>query len=184
MQWQPQKPVELWVADITYVPIENGFLYLNLLTDAYSHKIVGHCIATTLEAINTTKALQMALQNHAVAPHQLIHHSDRGLQYCSSEYVTELKKHNIKISMTQSGDPLENAVAERINGIIKEEYLNHFKIANHKQATELLSVVVDRYNKERPHQSINMLTPEIVHEKQILVNRRWSKQRQLSNIVN
>lgn len=184
MQWQPQKPVELWVADITYVPIENGFLYLNLLTDAYSHKIVGHCIATTLEAINTTKALQMALQNHAVAPHQLIHHSDRGLQYCSSEYVTELKKHNIKISMTQSGDPLENAVAERINGIIKEEYLNHFKITNHKQATELLSVVVDRYNKERPHQSINMLTPEIVHEKQILVNRRWSKQRQLSNIVN
>jgi len=125
----------------------------------------------------------MALKNNVLTSHQLIHHSDRGLQYCSAEYVTELKKHDIKISMTQSGDPLENAVAERINGIIKDEYLNHFKIANQQQATRLLDAIVDRYNRERPHQSINMLTPQMVHEEKLLVNRRWNKQRQLGNIV-
>jgi putative transposase len=183
-EWHPQKPGELWVADITYVLTDNGFLYLSLITDAYSHKIMGYYIAETLEAVHTTKALQMALQNCAVMPYQLIHHSDRGIQYCSAEYVKLLNEYNIRISMTENGDPLENPIAERINGIIKDEYLKHYIIANQPEAMRLLEVIVCRYNKKRPHQSINMLTPEVVHEQQLLVNRKWSKQKQLVNIVN
>jgi transposase InsO family protein len=176
-EWWPQKPGQLWVADITYVPMKNGFLYLSLITDAYSHKIMGYYIADTLEAVHTVKALQMALQSNAVEPHQLIHHSDRGIQYCSTEYVELLNKHGIKISMTQSGDPLENPVAERINGIIKDEYLKHHVITNQLEAMKLLEQIVGIYNCKRPHQSINMLTPEIVHQQRLLVNKQWGKQR-------
>jgi transposase InsO family protein len=183
-EWTPQKPGELWVADITYVLIDNGFLYLSLITDAYSHKIMGYYIADTLEAVHTTKALQMALKNCEIIPNQLIHHSDRGIQYCSTEYVKLLNENNIKISMTENGDPLENPIAERINGIIKDEYLKHYTITNQSEAMTLLEVIVCRYNQKRPHQSINMLTPEVVHEQQLLVNRKWSKQKQLANIVN
>ena len=115
---------------------------------------------------------------------QLIHHSDRGLQYCSSEYVELLKRNNIQISMTENGDPLENPIAERINGIIKNEYLKYHTILNQSNAMQLLEKIVFKYNQQRPHQSINMLTPELVHQKKLLVNRKWSKQKQLSNIVN
>jgi len=181
--WHPQKPVELWVADITYVPVRNNFLYLSLITDAYSHKIMGYQIANTLHGIHTTKALQMALLNNRIKPYQLIHHSDRGIQYCNTEYVNLLHEHKIKISMTENSDPLENPIAERINGIIKEEYLRHFTITNQQEAMELLKTIVDRYNQYRPHQSINMLTPEIVHQKELLVNRQWGRQRHLSNIA-
>ena len=160
----PQKPGELWVADITYVAIENGFLYLSLITDAYSHKIMGYYIADTLEAVHTTKALQMALESNNVRSHQLVHHSDRGIQYCSAEYVKLLQENDIKISMTENGDPLENAIAERINGIIKHEYLAHYTITNQCEAMNTLAIIIDRYNQQRPHQSINMLTPEIVHQ--------------------
>lgn len=182
--WHPERPGQLWVADITYVPTNTGFLYLSLITDAYSHKIMGFYIADTLEAVHTTKALQMALNNCAVIPRQLIHHSDRGIQYCSNEYVSLLNEKNISISMTESGDPLENPIAERINGIIKNEYLKHYSITNQPEAMKLLKEVVNRYNKARPHQSINLLTPENVHENEIRVNRTWSKSRQLFNIVN
>jgi len=120
--WYPQMPEQLWVADITYVPTSKGFLYLSLITDAYSHKIIGYHIADNLEAIHTTKALEKAIAS-LTKSHQLIHHSDRGLQYCSSEYVELLKRNNFQISMTENGDPLENPIAERINGIIKNEYL-------------------------------------------------------------
>jgi len=181
--WHPRKPVELWVADITYVPVRNNFLYLSLITDAYSHKIMGYQIANTLHGIHTTRALQMALLNTRARPYQLIHHSDRGIQYCNAEYVNLLHEHKIKISMTENSDPLENPIAERINGIIKEEYLRHFTITNQQDAMELLKTIVDRYNHYRPHQSINMLTPEIVHQKELSVNRQWSKQRHLSNIA-
>ena len=181
--WHPQKPGELWVADITYVSTKSGFLYMSLITDAYSHKIMGYNIADNLEAINTSKALQMALQSCSALPHQLIHHSDRGLQYCSAEYVNLLNEHNIRISMTENGDPLENPIAERINGIIKDEYLIHYAIQDQHQAINLLNSIVARYNQQRPHQSINMLTPEVVHEHELLVNKRWPKKK-LLNIVN
>jgi hypothetical protein len=182
--WYPQKPNELWVADITYVPITNGFLYLSLITDAYSHKIMGYNIANNLEAIHTVKALQMALKNKTATANQLIHHSDRGIQYCCEEYVSLLKNDNIQISMTENGDPLENPIAERVNGIIKHEYLSHYPIYNQYQATELLETIIKTYNQKRPHQSIHMLTPEVVHQKQLSVNKRWGKKNQIATIVN
>jgi putative transposase len=177
--WHPSRPNQLWVADITYVPIKDSFLYLSLITDAYSHKIMGFWIAGSLEAVHTSKALEMALEVCTEKPHQLTHHSDRGLQYCCLEYVTLLKQNGIRISMTESGDPLENAVAERINGIIKNEYLIHHDITNLESAMALLQTIVNRYNQERPHQSINLLAPQVVHEKNLLVNRTWSKKREL-----
>ena len=182
--WYPQKPNELWVADITYVPITNGFLYLSLITDAYSHKIMGYNIANNLEAIHTVKALQMALKNKTATVNQLIHHSHRGIQYCCAEYISLLKKDNIQISMTENGDLLENPIAERVNGIIKQEYLSHYPIYNQYQVTELLETIIKTYNQKRPHQSINMLTPEVVHQKQLSVNKRWGKKNQIATIVN
>jgi transposase InsO family protein len=175
-------PDQLWVADITYVTSNKGFLYLSLITDAYSHKVMGYHIANNLESIHTTNALRMALESINEA-NNLIHHSDRGLQYCCSEYVELLKANNIQISMTENGDPLENPIAERINGIIKNEYLKHYSITNQSTAMQILERVVTKYNQQRPHQSINMLTPELVHQHKLLVNRRWGKQKQLSNIV-
>lgn len=177
-EWHPTKPNQLWVADITYIPLTNGFLYLSLITDAYSHKIMGHTVADNLEAVHTTKALQMALDSLTEIPEGLIHHSDRGIQYCSFDYVSILKQNNIQISMTENGDPLENPIAERINGILKEEYLRHYPLVDLEQVTELLMDVVDRYNRLRPHQSINLITPDIVHEKQLLINKTWSKKKQ------
>lgn len=182
--WYPQQPEQLWVADITYVPYQKGFLYLNLITDAYSHQIMGYRIAETLEAVHTTKALQMALENRTTSTRRLIHHSDRGIQYCSAEYVNVLVENDIQISMTESGDPLENPIAERINGIIKNEYLSHYAIVNQSGATALLDCVIRRYNQQRPHQSINMLTRHYVHQQQILINRKWGKLQKISTIVN
>jgi putative transposase len=136
---------------------------------------MGFAIGENLEAIHTTRALQMALDNMDQSPEDLIHHSDRGIQYCSFEYVNLLKQNHIEISMTENGDPLENPVAERINGILKEEYLRHYPLTDREQVTTLLADVVERYNRLRPHQSINMITPQVVHEKQLSVNRTWSK---------
>ncbi len=96
-EWHPSIPNQLWVADITYIPITNGFLYLSLITDAYSHKIMGYAVADNLEAVHTTRALQMALDNLREVPQCLIHHSDRGIQYCSFDYVNMLKRNDIQI---------------------------------------------------------------------------------------
>jgi len=176
-EWIPIKPNQLWVADITYIPLTSGFSYLSLITDAYSHKIMGYALADNLEAVHTTKALQMALSNLSEVPDGIIHHSDRGIQYCSYDYVGILKKNNMQISMTENGDPLENPVAERINGILKQEYLRHYPLTHRTQVAELLTDVVERYNTLRPHQSINMITPEVAHEKQLPINRTWSKKK-------
>jgi putative transposase len=173
-EWHPSEPMQLWVADITYVPMKTGFLYLSLITDAYSHLIVGYHIAETLEAVHTTKALEMALENEN-ATEGLIHHSDRGIQYCSQEYVKLLKGRGIKISMSENGDPLENPLAERVNGIIKNEYLKHYSMHNHNEALQLVQETIKKYNNKRPHQSIRMLPPDLVHTKQLLVNKTWSK---------
>lgn len=167
-------PEQLWVADITYVPIEGGYLYLSLITDAYSHKIMGYHIADTLEAIHTVQALKMALICRAFK-NQLTHHSDRGLQYCCAEYVELLELNNIEISMTENGNPLDNPIAERINGIIKQEYLEHYPLANSQNALEVLRQTVNKYNEKRPHQSINMQTPQNVHARKLLINRKWNK---------
>ena len=118
-----------------------------------------------MEAVESVYALQMALSALEAESHlSLIHHSDRGIQYCSHAYVKLLQDKDIKISMTENGDPLENAIAERINGIIKDEHLESYEIDNIKDAKGLLKVVVDLYNSERPHMSISNFTPNSIHQ--------------------
>ena len=169
---------QLWVSDITYWKINTGeHLYISFITDAYSHKIVGYHVAETLEAIESIQALKMALSAYGMAENHfpLIHHSDRGIQYCSKEYVKLLQDNNIKISMTENGDPLENAIAERVKGIIKEEYLDAYKVNNIREAKRLLSSVIMLYNNDRPHMSIGNLTPNQVHhsKKRIETEKLW-----------
>jgi len=162
----PSKPNELWVSDISYWKTGDKVFYLHLITDAFSRKIVGYQISETLLSSETIKALKMALKelkNSHKGHFQLIHHSDRGSQYCAKLYVNLLKKKQIKISMTQNGDPLENAIAERVNGIIKDEYLLNYQCNNIQDAKEKLTMAVSLYNNERPHSSIGNLTPQFVH---------------------
>lgn len=162
----PLAPNQLWVSDITYWKIGSGeHLYISFITDAYSHQIVGYNVSETLEAKQSIHALRTALSAlRAESGSQLTHHSDRGIQYCSSEYVKLLNKNNIKISMTENGDPRENAIAERVNGIIKAEYLDNYETLNLAQAKKLLKSQVELYNNERPHMSIGNLTPNEIHQ--------------------
>lgn len=121
---KPSRPNQIWAADITYVRTENGWAYLHLVTDAYSKMIVGWCVGDSLETKYTVSALNMALKDNKGKLKGLIHHSDRGNQYCSEKYVKLLQDNGILISMCETGDPKENAVAERVNGILKMEWLN------------------------------------------------------------
>jgi len=182
----PYKSNQLWVSDITYWKMDEKHLYISFITDAYSHKIVGYQVAQTLETIESIQALKMALKGLKTAPEQLVHHSDRGIQYCSNSYVKLLQDYEIQISMTENGDPLENAVAERINGIIKEEYLHNYQVSSIKEAKELLEAVVELYNNERPHMSISNYTPNQVHESKenLNLNKLWKNYyKNNSNIV-
>lgn len=157
-------PNQLWVSDITYWKLKNKHVYISFITDAYSHKIVGYHVAETLATIETIKALKMALASLKSSKNeQLIHHSDRGIQYCSSNYVNQLKQYNILISMTGNGDPRENAIAERINGIIKDEYLYQKEETTMLDAKRRLNSVVKLYNNDRPHLTIGNETPDSVH---------------------
>lgn len=164
---------QLWVSDITYWRIDSGFIYISLITDVYSRKIVGYHLANHLQTTATIEALQMAISTLPEHHSSLIHHSDRGTQYCSNEYVEVLKNYNINIRMTQQGDPLENPIAERVNGIIKEEYLNDYQVENLQQAKELLNTVIKLYNNERPHMSIGNLTPNQVHQTNMKTEKLW-----------
>lgn len=182
----PTEPNQLWVSDITYWKIATGFVYISFITDAYSRKIVGSHVAQTMEAIETMEALKIAISGLRKGPDcnfQLTHHSDRGMQYCSDKYVKLLESNNIGISMTENGDPLENAIAERVNGIIKEEYLNDYQINNIEEAKELLDAIVKLYNNERPHMSIGNLTPNQVHENNIKTEKLWKNYYQKSPII-
>jgi len=162
----PSHPNELWVSDITYWKITSGYVYISLITDAFSHKIVGHHVAESLETVETIEALKMALKSLSGDHYNLRHHSDRGIQYCSHEYVKLLEEHNIEISMTENGDPRENAIAERVNGILKEEYLYDYSVQNLSQAKSVLDFVINLYNEERPHMSCDYKTPALVHLKE------------------
>jgi len=182
--WKPSAPEQLWVADITYVPFGRQHFYLSLVTDAFSHKIMGYHLADSLEAGHCRNALQLALGERRYPEQKLIHHSDRGIQYCSTSYTELLKQNSIEISMTQSSDPLDNPIAERINGIIKNEYLRHFHYINLSEAKALVRVVVESYNKRRPHQSIGLHTPNSVHLQRLKINKQWSKKKRKLSIVN
>lgn len=182
----PTWPNQLWVSDITYWKVNGFAVYITFITDAYSHRIVGYNLAETLEAIECVRALQMALSALLAESHlRLIHHSDRGLQYCSSEYVGLLNKYNIQISMTESGDPLENPVAERVNGIIKEEYLEPANVKSVKEAIAYLHKAIALYNTERPHMSISNYTPDTVHyaEKPLEIKRMWKNYYKKNNSI-
>ncbi len=183
----PKAPNQLWVSDLTYWKISSGeHLYISFITDAYSHKIVGYQVAETMDAIESIHALKMALSTLTTDTHlNLIHHSDRGIQYCSYAYVKLLQDNGIKISMTENGDPLENAVAERINGIIKGEYLETYNIDNIKDAKALLINVVDLYNNERPHMSISNFTPNCIHHSlnNIKTDKLWKNYYRKKTII-
>lgn len=171
---QVYAPNQVWVSDITYIETEEGVYYLSLVTDLYSHKIVGWSIGPTLDTTYPLEALRMALAtlSEGDAPY-LTHHSDRGCQYCSRSYVDTLKSRKIQISMTQSGDPLENAVAERANGILKSEWLYHMAPPSEKECKGVISRIIDFYNNERPHMSIGYKTPSEVHCQSGLQKRCW-----------
>lgn len=171
--YTPTAPNQLWVSDITYIPTIDGFVYLFLITDAYSRKIIGYQVSETMEAVNAIVALNMAIAQLPADVMDVIHHSDRGGQYCSYQYVKILNKNSFRISMTQSGDPLENAIAERVNGILKDEWLNEMKLKNVKEAMNQTSRIIKIYNTLRPHSSIDMLTPEQAHYKHGTLKRHW-----------
>lgn len=168
------KPEQVWVSDITYIKTDNGYSYLSLITDAYSKKIMGYELSNNLSVEGPLKALTMALKNRKYN-HKLIHHSDRGLQYCSSEYINKLKENNIAISMTENGDPYENAIAERINGILKYEFLLIEGFKTHLQAIEAIKESVMIYNNERPHLSCNLLTPDKAHLQSKIKLKQWKR---------
>lgn len=184
--YEPSAPNELWVSDITYWKIASGYVYISLITDAFSHKIVGYHLAQTLEAVESITALRMALSDlKSENQHQLIHHSDRGVQYCSEGYVKLLHDYVIQISMTENGDPLENPIAERVNGILKEEYLDCYEVDNLYEAKVLLKQVIRLYNEERPHMSIGNLTPEKVHNHQLNIGeQKWNSYYRKKETVN
>lgn len=177
---------QLWVSDITYWRWKNQFYYISFVTDAHTHKIVGYQVARSLEAIESIVALKMAIKGcDRKELLNLIHHSDRGVQYCSQGYVKLLQDNGIEISMTENGDPLENAIAERINGIIKNEYLFDKEINTLSKAQSELKKAVDLYNNERPHMSLGMLTPKQVHEQKLKPERIWKNYyKKKSDIVN
>jgi transposase InsO family protein len=169
----PQRANQLWVSDITYIKTAVGFVYLYVNTDAYSRKIVGWRLSETLEAQNAVEALYMAISQHPANAQGLIHHSDRGIQYCSSKYVKCLQKHDISISMTENGDPYENAIAERVNGILKTEWLYDLRIKNCTEAKKIVKEIINIYNTERPHSSVEMLTPNQAHQMTGELKKLW-----------
>lgn len=153
---------EVWVSDLTYLRTEEGFLYLALITDKMSRKIVGFHCGDTLEASGCLKALDMALAELPKGA-KPIHHSDRGCQYCSHEYVNKLVDRGLSISMTEADHCAENALAERMNGILKSEYGLGYRLPSKAAARVLVSQAVQMYNTRRPHGSLNYKTPQQVH---------------------
>lgn len=167
----PLKAHELWVCDITYIPLKNRFAYLFLITDAYSRKIVGFHVSDDMKVSSAVVALKKALLQKPDAT-IVLHHSDRGIQYCSHEYVALLQQHHAMISMTQSGDPLENAMAERVNGILKTELISS-SYENIEKASISITRAITIYNYKRLHSSINFQIPNDVHHQKGPQIKRW-----------
>lgn len=172
---RPQRPEQLWVADITYLETIDGNSYLHLITDAYSKQIMGYELCNNMEASSTLKALQMAIGRRRYPSDPLIHHSDRGLQYCSKLYVNHLLENHIQISMTENGDSYENAVAERANGILKDEFGLAEKMNDLQQAVHQAKQSIQTYNNLRPHLSCQYLTPTQMHQQQKITIKTWKK---------
>jgi transposase InsO family protein len=167
------RPEQVWVSDITYIGKRNSPCYLSLVTDAYSKKIMGYYAAESLNTKSSLKALKMALKQRTNKKLTLIHHSDRGLQYCANEYQKELIKNKVLCSMTQNSDPYENAIAERINGILKQEFSIDKYHQNRKIRNQIIKESIDIYNELRPHYSNHMLTPNQMHSQNKIEMRTY-----------
>ena len=157
------RPNQLWVSDITYIPLGGNFAYLSLITDAYSRKIIGAALREDLSTTGPLQALTQALEQRKKQT-ALIHHSDRGTQYCSHNYVDLLDKNGLQISMTEQSDPYENALAERVHRTLKEEFLDCYLYHNFEQAQVAVAKAIDLYNQRRPHLSLAYQTPAKVHQ--------------------
>jgi putative transposase len=168
------RPEQVWVADITYLRVKKKHYYLHLITDAYSKKIVGFKLADNMLAETTLEALKYAVKKRRYTS-ELIHHSDRGLQYCSSIYTEMLLKSQIKISMTEEYDPYENAVAERVNGILKAEFGLDDVFDNFELLKLQVVQAIALYNQLRPHMSIGLLTPNQAHQQRKIKLKTWKQ---------
>jgi transposase InsO family protein len=167
------RPGMVWVSDITYLDATDRFAYLFLITDAYSRKIIGYSTQLTLAATGAVAALRMAADQWVVIDNKsLTHHSDRGSQYCCHDYITFLNNHAIDISMAEKGNPYENAIAERINGIVKQMGLDR-TFASFKEVEQAVSETIDIYNNQRLHSSIEYLTPSVAHTKTGELKKGW-----------
>ncbi len=166
-------PEQLWVSDMTYIRVLNQWGYLSLITDAFSRKIMGYCFRSDMLALGCIEALQMALDNRSYGGQTLIHHSDRGSQYCSKDYVDLLAGEQIAISMTERGDPYENALAERMNGILKGEFNLYSSSCNFEQTYQKITLSINAYNELRPHGSCDYLTPSQAHRQGSVLKKRW-----------
>lgn len=176
------RPEQVWVSDITYVGNRNNPMYLALVTDAYSKKIVGYDVSASLDTAGSCKALKMARKNRKTTD-KLLHHSDRGLQYCSNEYQKILAKNKINCSMTEVYDPYENAVAERINGILKQEFLGNTKGIKLTVMKNLVKDSIKIYNNKRPHYSNYYLTPQQMHQQQKIQMRTYKSKKLNEDIL-
>lgn len=176
-------PNQLWVSDITYIRVftQNRFSYLSLVTDVYSKKIVGWSLQESMHATGTLKALNMALKGRTDYKYTLVHHSDRGIQYCSSQYIDKLHKNQVSISMTQQYDPYENAVAERVNRTLKDELELEKGFKNHQEAQKAVKKAIETYNNIRIHASCDFLTPNQAHKKTGVLKKRWKKRKLLTS---
>jgi transposase InsO family protein len=172
-EYIPSGSEQIWASDITYLSIESGFVYLSLVTDQYSKQIMGYHVHVSLETNGPIKALEMALKNRTCPESKLIHHSDRGIQYCCYEYTEMLRCNDIQISMSSKGNPYENAVAERVNGILKSEYYLDRTFTDIAQVKKVVSETIAIYNTQRPHSSCDYMTPVEAHQQKGLLKKRW-----------
>jgi putative transposase len=179
---QINKPEQVWVSDITYIGKREKPCYLSLITDAYSKKIVGYNVSDNLNTQSSLIALKLAIKQRKNKEIPLIHHSDRGLQYCANEYQKLLNKNDIQPSMTQNSDPYENAVAERINGILKQE----FSIDKYNKDLPIMKQIIKEtvtiYNEKRPHLSNHMLTPNQMHEQSQIIMKTYKTKNSIKNV--
>jgi len=172
-----KRPEQVLVSDITYIGERENPIYLSLVTDAYSKKIMGYNVSQSLEAKGANAALKMAIKNRSYKTKQLIHHSDRGIQYCCDLYQQTLKRKNIKCSMTEKYDPYQNAVAERINGILKQEFIGYSMIKKFTLMKKLVKNSIEIYNNHRPHFSNFLLTPKQMHQQSQIKMRTYKNQK-------
>jgi transposase InsO family protein len=176
------KPNQVWVSDITYLTLTSGFVYLSLITDAYSRKIVGWSVHESLQTHGPLEALAKALEGlNGKGEIDLIHHSDRGVQYCSKEYTKRLKNKGIRISMTEQYDPYENAMAERVNRTLKEEFSLGRTFFSSDHAKRETRKAVSYYNSIRPHASCDYLTPNQAHQRSGSMKMKWKRKKEQRN---